>query len=284
MLPLRSLSRPAWRSHLRALWAVAVKDWKEFWRYPLNAAARAFEPLVWLTPVYFLGRTFSGGGQAAGFAAYSGTADYMSFILLGTVLVNFTSAVFWGMGFALKYDMDAGVLESNWLAPVPRLLLVLGRTGTSLLTTAITSTVMLCLASVLFGFRPGGNFLAAALIALPMLLGLYGFGFGFAALVLLMRDANALVDISNFLVYTFAGSNFPVQALPRWLLPVSLALPLTYGLDAVRGLLLGTRTLLPLGLELALLLVFMALALFLGAGAFAAVERRVRAAGTLSQH
>ena len=32
-----------------------------------------------------------------------------------------------------------------------------------------------------------------------MLLGLYGFGFAFAAIVLLMREANTLVDVSSFL-------------------------------------------------------------------------------------
>ena len=39
--------------------------------------------------------------------------------------------------------MDAGVLKSNWLTPVSRLLILVGRTLTSLLTTTITSTVML---------------------------------------------------------------------------------------------------------------------------------------------
>jgi hypothetical protein len=75
---------------------------------------------------------------------------------------------------------------------------------------------------------------------IPMLLGLYGFGFAFAALVLVMREANTMVDMSSFLLQIFSGSNFPVNSLPKWLLPISLALPLTYGLDAVRGYLLKT--------------------------------------------
>jgi len=29
--------------------------------------------------------------------------------------------VFWGMGLSLKTEMDTGVLESNWMLPVPRL-------------------------------------------------------------------------------------------------------------------------------------------------------------------
>ena len=279
-----SLSRPSWRSHLRALGAIALADWKHFWRYPLNALARALEPLVWIAPLYFMARVFSVNGQAQGLAAYTGSVDYMSFVLLGTVLINFILSVFWGMGYSLKNDMDTGVLEANWIMPMPRLLLLIGKTVNSLLTTSITSTIMLVLAALLFGFRPTGSSLAAVLIAIPMLLGLYGFGFAFAALVLVIREANTLVDVSSFIVQTFSGANFPVQALPRWLLPLALAIPTTYGLDAIRGLLLGTNTLLPIATEISLMLLFMVIMIALGVAAFTALERRVRQSGTLGQH
>jgi len=279
-----SLSQPSLRTQLRALYVIAHKDWKVFWRYPLNAVSNIFQPIIWITPVYFMGKAFSTNGQALGFAAYSGTGDYMSFILLGTVLSNFILTVFWGMGYALKNDMDAGVLESNWLTPVSRLLILVGRTLTSLLTTAITSLVMLVIAAVLFGFKPTGNTLAAFLTALPMLIGLYGFGFAFAGLVLLMREANTLVDVSSFLVQGLSGTNFPVQSLPTWLIPVALAIPLTYGMDAVRGWLLQTKTILPLNMEIILLIVFMFVMLWFGAWIFYRVERRVRTLGTLGQH
>ena len=162
-----SLSQPSLRTQLRALFVIALKDWRVFWRYPLNAVSNIFQPIIWITPVYFMGKAFSTNGQALGFAAYSGTSDYMSFILLGTVLSNFILTVFWGMGYALKNDMDAGVLESNWLTPVSRLLILVGRTLTSLLTTAITSLIMLVIAGLLFGFKPTGNTLAAFLQPFP---------------------------------------------------------------------------------------------------------------------
>lgn len=278
------LSAPDWRSHLGALWAIARKDWRQYWRYPLNAVSSVLQPIVWLTPVYFMGQAFSVNGEAHGFAAYSGTTDYMAFIILGTALSNFIGAVFWGMGYSLKNDMDTGVLESNWLAPVPRPLLLVGRTITSVAITTITSLAMLLIAGLIFGFRPAGNVLPAFLTVLPMLIGLYGFGFAFAAVVMILREANTLVDVSSFLVQIFSGSSFPVNALPRWLLPVALALPLTYGFDAVRGWLLGTHTLLPIPVEIALLCVFMFVMIALGLAVFRSLERRVRMRGTLGQH
>ena len=283
-MEITSLSQPTLKAQLRALYVIARKDWKVFWRYPLNAVSNIFQPIIWITPVYFMGKAFSVNGQALGFAAYSGTGDYMSFILLGTVLTNFILTVFWGMGYALKNDMDAGVLESNWLTPVPRLLILVGRTLSSLLVTAITSGIMLAVGGALFGFHPTGNTLAAFLTAIPMLIGLYGFGFAFAAVVLLMREANTLVDVSSFLVQGFSGTNFPVKSLPTWLIPIALILPLTYGLDAVRGLLLESDTLLPIPVEIGILIAFMFLMLWFGAWVFQRVERRVRTLGTLGQH
>ena len=278
------LSQPSFAAQLRALFTIAKKDWKVFWRYPLNAVSHVLQPIIWVTPVYFMGKAFSTNGQALGFAQYSGTGDYMSYVLLGTALSNFILTVFWGMGFALKEDMDAGVLESNWLTPVSRIHILVGRTLTSLLTPTITSIIMLLLAAALFGFRPTGNVIAAVLTAIPMLVGLYGFGFAFAGIVLMMREANTLVDVSSFLVQGFSGANFPVKSLPYWLIPVSLMLPLTYGFDAVRGWLLKTNTLLPLNVEVTILVVFMFVMLWFGSWIFHRVERKVRRLGTLGQH
>jgi len=280
----QSLSHQSFATQLRALFTIAKKDWKVFWRYPLNAISHVFQPIIWVTPVYFMGKAFSTNGQALGFAQYSGTGDYMSYVLLGTALSNFILTVFWGMGFALKEDMDAGVLESNWLTPVSRLHILVGRTLTSLLTTTITSIIMLVISAVLFGFRPTGNVIAAVLTAIPMLVGLYGFGFAFAAIVLMMREANTMVDVSSFLVQGFSGANFPVKSLPYWLIPISLMLPLTYGFDAVRGWLLKTDTLLPLNVEVTILIIFMFVMLWFGGWIFNRVERKVRRLGTLGQH
>jgi ABC-2 type transport system permease protein len=161
------------------------------------------------------------------------------------------------MGYALKNDMDSGVLESNWLAPISRPLLLIGHTITNLIVTTLTSIVMLVIGALLFGFQTTGNTLAAIAIAVPMLLGLYGFGFMFAAVVMVIREANTLTDVGSFLVQILSGANFPVIVLPKWLLPVALALPLTYGFDAIRGVLLNTDTLLPILLEYIIMLVFM---------------------------
>jgi ABC-2 type transport system permease protein len=188
------------------------------------------------------------------------------------------------MGYALKNDMDSGVLESNWLAPIPRPVLLIGHTITNLTVTTATSIVMLVIGALLFGFQINGNTLSAIVVAIPMLLGLYGFGFMFAAVVMVMREANTLTDVGSFLLQIFSGANFPVTVLPKWLLPLALILPLTYGFDAVRGILLNTTTLLPIILEYVVMLIFMVAMIAIGLLAFRRLERYVRQRGTLGMH
>ncbi|RIK44028.1 MAG: ABC transporter permease [Chloroflexi bacterium] len=278
------LSQITWSSQLRALVAIGWVNWLHFLRYPLNAVFQVVQPIIWLTPVYFLGLSFQTGEGNVGFANYTGTTDYMSFILVGAMLASYIGAVFWGIGYSLKNQMDSGVLESNWLAPTPRFSFLVGQTISNLAVTTVVNAGILVLGWWLFGFRISGNVLQAIGVALPMLLALYGFGFGFAAIVLILRDANTLIDVSDFLISGLSGSQFPVQALPALLLPISLALPLTYGLDAVRGLLIGTTTLLPIPYEIAILLLFMLVMVPLGYLIFRLVERRCKQLGTIGLH
>ena len=68
------------------------------------------------------------------------------------------------------------------------------------------------------------------------------------------------------------------------LFAVSLALPLTYGYDAVRGILLGSKTLLPIPYEVGILLGFMVVMGVLGYAVFKRVERRCQRLGTIGMH
>ena len=104
------------------------------------------------------------------------------------------------MGFSLKTEMDQGVLESNWVAPVSPTVLLIGRTVASLAVTSLTTLGFLALAVPLFGVSVRGGLLAAGALALPVVISLYGFGFLLAGIVLRMRDANTLVDVGSFVL------------------------------------------------------------------------------------
>jgi ABC-2 type transport system permease protein len=269
---------------MRTILAVARKDVLLMARYPLNLLARVVEPIGWLLPVYFLGRAFSGPRGAVGFAGWTGTTEFMTFIVVGWVLSAYVSAVMWGMGFSLKTEMDQGVLESNWMAPVSPARLLVGRTLASVLLTTLTSAAFLLLADALFGLSLRGRTLAAAAFAVPVVVGLYGLGFVLAGLVLRLRDANTLIDLSSFTLGLLSGRDYPVAVLPQPLRLVSLVLPLTYGYDGLRALLLGTRPLLPLAAQAAVATAFMAAMVAAGLWTLSRLDRHSRTSGSIGQH
>ncbi|HEY8417808.1 MAG TPA: hypothetical protein VIK93_07225 [Limnochordales bacterium] len=113
---------------------------------------------------------------------------------------------------------------------------------------------------------------------------LYGFGIAYAGVVLYARDANTLTDVGSFLVEVVSGLNYPITSLPRALMILGLTLPITYGVDAMRALVLGTRPLVAVPVSVAVVLVSMAAFLVVGRRVFDRVDARVRAMGTLGSH
>src|SRR5439155_23439289 len=86
--------------------------------------------------------------------------------------------------------------------------------------------------------RPG---LAAAVIA-RTLTAMVALSLFFAAFYVLTRSAGPLSNAIQTPVRFFAGTSFPVSALPGFLQAVSFALPMTYGMIATRPVFTGEGT------------------------------------------
>ncbi len=270
--------------HWLVVRAIFRRDFIAYFRYPLNLVFSLLDPFVWGLPIIFMAQAFSVGGRNEGLAAYTGTSDYIAFFIAGAVVSSYVGSVMWGMGFTLRQEMWQGVLETNWLTPAPVIVQLVGRSLWSLAFTTFESLCIMGLAWALFRFSFTGYLLPAVLTMIPVLIGLYGLGFGIAALVLVTNNANNVIDMTNYAVQLLSGSQFPVRVLPRILLTVSLMIPLTYGMDAIRGYLLGTTTLLPPAIEIAILLGVMVIFVAAGHLIFRKIERDVKTSGNLAFH
>lgn len=278
------MSKNKLKNYIAAIVAIFKKDMKIFFSYKVNAIFSILEPIIWITPVYFLAKAFQIGGKNIGFAQYTGTTDYMAFLVMGSIVGSFVSSVLWGMGFSLKNEMDVGVIESNWLTPIPLWVQLIGRSIFSLFHTTISTLIVAFLIWILFGFSINGSILSSLATLIPLLIGLYGLGFGIAALVLITNNANNIIDITNFTLNTICGSEFPITVLPRRIMTISLAIPLTYGYDSIRGILLGTKTLLPIATEQLILVIFMGISIFLGLIILNKVEKYCKTIGNIGFH
>jgi ABC-2 type transport system permease protein len=137
------------------------------------------------------------------------------------------------------HDREFGPMRMLLIAPVPRSLIVLGKTISSTLI-GVTFAIILSPLALLFGInlRPDSylRFFGAVLLT------------GFALSSLGMLIASRVRKLENFAVamnfvifpmFFLSGALYPALALPGYLQPVVRINPLTYGVDLMRHTLLA---------------------------------------------
>jgi len=174
-----------------------------------------------------------------------------------------------------------GTLVSLFLAPCPRFSWLSGFTLVGGVETALIAVITLVFGHIAFGvtYHPD---LPAVVVALALFLAaLWGLGYIFAAIGLLIKKGNQL---SN-LVYPFAillgGVYYPVTALPGWLRYPAHVLPLGYGMQALANATLYHKGIGDLAPQLLPLAAFALVLPCAGMLAFHLLERIVRVRGEL---
>src|SRR5437763_14557149 len=170
--------------------------------------------------------------------------DSMSFVAVGTVgLLVPINCMFAGIGVIVA--RESGARRDLLAAPVPRSLIVFGNLAVALAVSAL-QVVALVGAALLrgaeFDARPTGIALfaaAAALLAVVM----YGAAETLANRIAKQEEYIGAVPAIAIVPWFFAGSLFPISALPAWLAAFAKVLPLTHALAVMRyGLLDGRAT------------------------------------------
>jgi ABC-2 type transport system permease protein len=271
------------RLWLRAAGATATRSLRVYLRYPFNAVMQFFNLLIWLPPLYFLGRAFMVNGSLPGLAAYTGTDNYAAFLVIGWIAAGFVYAAYWGVGFSLYNEMTGGTLEAVWLSPAPRWTVLVGQSLHMVVVTAVQASVVVA-AAWLLGVRFTPDAVRAVWFLLPGLVALYGIGLAVAALVLVAKNPSNLIDMVSYGTNLLSGDRVPVASFPTPLLMLALAMPTTYAFDGIRHALLGTTPLFPFWTQVAILAALALVTAGLGWLAFRAADRRVRVLGTLGHH
>lgn len=213
-----------------AIYILWLRELKRYTRSRAQIIASLGQPLLYLLVLGFgLGPVFQQAGKGS----------YLQFVAPGVVgmSVLFTS-IFSGIG--LLWDRQFGFLKETLVAPVPRVTVMIGRTlgGATVATIQGTMIFVVC---VIAGFRPV-HWASVPLAFLFMILTAVVFcGLG-TAIGSLLQDMQGFQLIMNFLVmpiFFLSGALFPLTNLPKLLSAVTSLDPLSYGIDGLRGTLIG---------------------------------------------
>jgi ABC-2 type transport system permease protein len=274
-------------SELRALIAIARKEWTIFTRYPSWIIAFVIWPVLFPVGYIFTAKALGGptGADLAAFRALAGTEDYISFIVVGSIMWMWLNMTLWDVGLTLRNEQMRGTLESNWLCPIWRPSILIGGTLTKLVTSVLFLAISAIEFRLAFGVRlTDGNPALLALVFLLVIPIIYGIGIAFASLVLRFKEANAMVFLVRGVFMIFCGITFPIDVLPGWMRAIAAWLPLTYAIRDIRAATLTNATFADLLPDLQMLAIFAVALPALGYLLFRATERRSRRTGDLGKY
>ncbi|WP_343601071.1 ABC transporter permease [Mycobacterium sp.] len=195
--------------------------------------ARMVQPALWLL---IFGSTFSHLHVID-----TGSVSYVAFLAPGIIA---QSALFISIfyGIQIIWDRDAGVLAKLLVTPAPASALITGKAFAAGVR-AVAQVVGVLALTYLMGVGLTVNPLRILAATAIVVLGAAFFSCLSMTLAGLVRNRDRLMGIGQAITMPlFFASNalYPVDVMPAWLRVVSTVNPLSYEVDALRALLIGT--------------------------------------------
>jgi ABC-2 type transport system permease protein len=221
-------------TELRGFYTLWLREVKRYLRDRTRIVSSFVQPLLWL--VVFgagIGAALRGGFQIAG-------VNYQTLIFPGIVAQTllFTSMF---MGISVIWDREFGFLKEILVAPISRFSLFMGKMLGDSTDAMIQGVIVFGIALAL-----GITFsLTAFLICLPLMLlitiGLVSVGLIIASFMGSLESFGAIQSFINLPLFFLSGALFPINGsgTPQWLQIASRLNPLTYGVDALKTVILG---------------------------------------------
>lgn len=247
-------------------------------RYPGQLAMEIIIPIIFAAMPMLLGRATGGDQAAANFQAHTGTTNYVAYLLIGANVFTLVSNAFWHIAYWLRYEQETGTLEALYLTPTSSVTLASGVALFSSLRGLLTSGLAYLIGCLVFRINPlEGDVLLALAFILVGLIPLHGLTLLFGALVLKVKESNALIALMQWVVSFLMGIFFPVAALPPLVRWVALLFPPTWMTNGVRSALLGVGYFFGHWyLDMAVLWAFLLIAPLVGFWAFNRVETGIK--------
>ncbi len=247
--------------NLEAIYAVWYRELKTYTREKERIVSGLISPLIWLL----------GFGFGLGSNVQLSGISYDKFIFPGvlTMTVLFASMFY---GIYILWDRKQDYLRAVLVAPLSRSSLFIGKLIGGV-TEAMVEAILLLMIGFFIGFQPT---LASALLALFVLalisVCMTSLGLLVGAKLSTPEGFQLVISVLIWPLFIFSGALFPLSNLPGWLSLLTQLNPLTYGVDAVRGAIIGQATF-PLWLDISALLIFAAAVIYAGILSFGDLQQ-----------
>ncbi|UIX28725.1 ABC transporter permease [Streptomyces sp. GQFP] len=225
--------RTGWRLLPARVGAMCAVELQKLRHDRTELYTRAIQPALWLL---IFGETFTRIR-----AIPTGGIPYLDYLAPGIIAQSaMFIAIFYGI--MIIWERDAGILTKLLVTPTPRAALVTGKAFAAGVKALIQAVVVIVIAALL-GVALTWNPLKLLGVAVAVVLGSAFFSCLSMTIAGIVLTRDRLMGIGQAITMPlFFGSNalYPVSVMPGWLQTVSRINPLSYQVNALRGLLLGT--------------------------------------------
>jgi len=226
---------------------------------PTELITRAVQPAIWLL---VFGEVFTRVHLIP-----TGNLSYISFMAPGVLAQSVLFiAIFYGI--AVIWERDLGILHKFLVSPTPRQALVLGK-AFSAGVRALSQVAIIYVLAVLIGVGINWNPVNLTLVGVVAILASALFSTFSLIIASLVKTRERFMGIGQILTMPlFFASNaiYPLSMMPSWLQAVARVNPLTYAVDAMRGLMItGGTSIYGVGLDMLVLFVAMIVLVIIGA-------------------
>jgi ABC-2 type transport system permease protein len=154
-----------------------------------------------------------------------GDIKSVDFLVPGILALAVMSTAFTGQAIATGFERSYGVLKRLGASPLPRSILLSGKTLAVLLV-EIVQVALICLVGLALGWNPHGSVLSVIVLAALATVAFSGLGLLMAGTL----RAEATLAAANGLwlvLLLLGGVVFPISELPGWLQGIAHLLPTT---------------------------------------------------------
>lgn len=266
---------------MRESWALIRSAWLTAASYRIGMLMSLFGLAAVLLPLYFIANALQPTMQQI-IAAEA--HQYFGFVVLGAIAFSLITSCSTALPSALDGAIGRGTFEVMLGTPARLSAICVGLMGYGVLWALLRAAILLGVAALLGATIVWAAVpLGAVVLALTML-SYVGVGLLFASLVLVFRTAGPLSAVVLTASMFLGGVYYPTHVVPSWIRDVGAAIPLTYGLRALRQIMLRGDPVSAVARDIGILTAMTAVTLSLGITAFWFALRHARRAGTLSSY
>lgn len=213
----------------RALYVIILREFKRFFRQRSRLVVAAARPLVWLL---IFGAGFSQ------LVKPEGGTSYMQFIMPGILGMTILFSAFFST-ISVVWDREFGFLREMLVAPVPRVVIVVGKLLSGTVISVFQGTILLVFVPILDLDITFTGIIALELLMILLAITITASGLLVATFLKSLEGFNVIMNLFVLPIFLLSGALYPLHSLPsaiKWFIYIN---PLCYGVDAFKHILLS---------------------------------------------